>query len=189
MRGGQRQKAKRAAQKQRDEHGSESIEELCRRLVNLRLGDDTPEQHPTRSLEVHSVPITKPSSALSPDSVRHHWAPRFRPNGPPTPPPEVITTTTVTGSTPPLQLPKPALSFGTINTLPQSKFLSGAGTELLGTTELKGRYAESSKLPKVEYIIEETDSRSSLVFPSTIPRQGTDKFDFNLAPLANPLPA
>jgi hypothetical protein len=199
VRSGQRQKAKHAAQKQRDEHGSEGIDELCRRLANFRLDEDASVQEPVRPMEQRSVPIAKSNSGLSSDSVRHHWAPQFRPNKLPTPPPETVQTTKKIVPTPPLQIPKRESSGNTLSLAPKKEFSFKAGTGSLLTTELKARYPHSPKHHYREYKTEHTSTHPSLVFPFTSARRGTlattghtpalDNFDFKFPSLANPLPA
>lgn len=196
VRGGQRQKAKRAAQKQRDEYGSEGIDELCRSLANLRLDNDVSVQQPAQPMEQRSVPIAKPIPGFSSDSVRHHWAPQFRPNKLPTPPPETFQTTEMLVPTSPLQIPKRTFSGNTLSLAPKKQF-SFRGTESLVTTELRARYPHNSEYSNEEYKSEHTSTHPSLVFPFTSARRGIlaatghtpalDKIDFRFTPLENPL--
>lgn len=84
-RGGQRHRAKCTPQTSHDEHKNESVEELCRRLFALNLKDHKPEKEHGGVSKNHVVDLTRPSAAFSPESVRHHWAPQFRPDSPPGP--------------------------------------------------------------------------------------------------------
>jgi hypothetical protein len=79
-RGGQRHKAKRAAQKQREEQKGDSVEGLCKQLSLLRLEDDEPAREVCQAWGDYGVALTTPSPVFSPESVRHHWAPQFLPN-------------------------------------------------------------------------------------------------------------
>jgi hypothetical protein len=79
-RGGQRHKAKRVAQKQREEQKGDSVEGLCKQLYLLRLEDDEPAREVCQAWGDYGVALTTPSPVFSPESVRHHWAPQFLPN-------------------------------------------------------------------------------------------------------------
>lgn len=200
VRGRTRQKTKRAAQKRRDEHRSESTDELCRRLAALRLDDDASVQQPRRSKgDCSIITIAEPGPVFSPDSVRHHWAPHFRPNRTPVPQSETIETMPETVPTQPFQVTEQKLPFNTTGLKLDANTVLEPGPKSLVTTEPTARYEHGPKLPNVEYKKDQTDSDSSLVFSPTTVRRATlqpaeqpavlDKFDFSLPPLANPLPA
>jgi hypothetical protein len=84
-RGGQRHKAKRSSQKQRDEGKGDSVEEIRKRRSSLHLGDEAPMQEVDKTRENHGATVTTPSAAFLPESVSHPWKPQFRPNALPAP--------------------------------------------------------------------------------------------------------
>ncbi|KAF2025966.1 hypothetical protein EK21DRAFT_92775 [Setomelanomma holmii] len=78
-RGGKRHKIRHAVQKQRETHTSDGISELCKRIISLRLHDNERLEKPACSSSEHDLNMNT-SQAFSVQSVRHHWAPQFRPN-------------------------------------------------------------------------------------------------------------
>lgn len=95
-RGGKRQKqATTTPTKQHEDRRSDSIDEICKKIVALRLSDhgflkrlDDTSQKDARSIAIPSPAHVsnasnseaRVSSYAVQDSVRHHWAPQFRPN-------------------------------------------------------------------------------------------------------------
>ncbi|KAF1355686.1 hypothetical protein EJ07DRAFT_158316 [Lizonia empirigonia] len=79
-RGGKQQRLKHALKKTCEKPHADSLDELCHRVAALRLdGDDPtePKQRPQHELQL-STPSADPASCVN--TVRHHWAPQFRPD-------------------------------------------------------------------------------------------------------------
>lgn len=58
----------------------ESPAELCKRLFSLNQTGGEPVKEPQQPLEYSEGISTASHAEFSPESVRHHWAPQFRPN-------------------------------------------------------------------------------------------------------------
>ncbi|KAF2828899.1 hypothetical protein CC86DRAFT_404770 [Ophiobolus disseminans] len=88
-RGGKRHKAKCTVPKECEEQKSDSFSDFCKRLIALRIQSRDSTSDNDELLPKPADNITIPPATFSPMSVRHHWAPQFRPNSllPPSPPP------------------------------------------------------------------------------------------------------
>ena len=99
-RGGKQQRLRHSLNKACEKSRAQTSDETCGRFAASLSDDDAPtvaSQKPQQK-EPSSTPTGGSASAV--DSVRHHWAPQFRPNSLPTSKPTVTEPTNVLPTTP-----------------------------------------------------------------------------------------
>jgi hypothetical protein len=82
-RGGQRHRSRCPPQPSHEEHKSESIEDLCKRLFALNVKDSKTRELLCEASKEDVVDSARLSATNSAASVRHHWGPPFRPDSQP----------------------------------------------------------------------------------------------------------
>jgi hypothetical protein len=73
---GQHYKSKHTRKSQSKRQKSESVNDVCKRLVTIRPKDDAQAQQPRQGWQDHGVDLSKPSATFSTEGAWHHWEPQ-----------------------------------------------------------------------------------------------------------------